>query len=81
MTDQQLNFTQEFKKPTPEEWKAEVERALKGAPFDKKMLTRTYEGLTLRPLYTSHDWPSAGDPSGFQERCPSRAAALRPATG
>ncbi|MDS4074165.1 MAG: methylmalonyl-CoA mutase subunit beta, partial [Defluviicoccus sp.] len=65
MTDQQLNFTQEFKKPTPEEWKAEVERALKGAPFDKKMLTRTHEGLTLRPLYTGRDWPSAGDPSGF----------------
>ncbi len=70
MTDQQLNFTQEFKKPTPEEWKAEVERALKGAPFDKKMLTRTYEGLTLRPLYTSHDWPSAGDPSGFPGAMP-----------
>lgn len=70
MTDQQLNFTQEFKKPTPEEWKAEVERALKGAPFDKKMLTRTHEGLTLRPLYTGHDWPSAGNPSGFPGAMP-----------
>jgi methylmalonyl-CoA mutase len=82
MTDQQLNFTQEFKTPTPEEWKAEVERALKGAPFDKKMLTRTHEGLTLRPLYTRHDWPSAGDPSGFPGAMPftrgGTAAGSRP---
>lgn len=82
MTEQQLNFTQEFKAPTPEEWKAEVERALKGAPFDKKMLTRTYEGSTLRPLYTRHDWPSAGDPSGFPGAMPftrgGTAAGSRP---
>ena len=33
-------------------WKEEVLKELKGAPFDKKLLTRTFEELTLQPLYT-----------------------------
>jgi methylmalonyl-CoA mutase len=70
MTEQQINFTEGFATPTPEAWKAEVEKALKGAPYDKKMLTRTYEGITLRPLYTRHDWPADGDPSGFPGAMP-----------
>jgi methylmalonyl-CoA mutase len=38
---------------------------LKGAPFEKKLVTRTHEGIDIQPLYTGDDWPSAGDPSGF----------------
>lgn len=70
MTDQQMKFVEDFTMPTYEQWVAEVERALKGAPFDKKMLTKTYEGFTLRPIYTRADWPSAGDPSGFPGASP-----------
>ena len=33
----------EFKKPTYEQWQAEVEKALKGGDFHKKMFTKTYE--------------------------------------
>jgi methylmalonyl-CoA mutase len=32
-----------------------VEAELKGAPFDKKMFTATYEGLTLKPIYCRAD--------------------------
>lgn len=42
----------EFKKPTYEQWQAEVEKALKGGDFHKKMFTKTYEGITLQPIYT-----------------------------
>lgn len=42
----------EFEKPTYERWQAEVEKALKGGDFNKKMLTKTYEGITLQPIYT-----------------------------
>ncbi len=45
----------EFAAPTFEEWKAEVERLLKGKPFDKSMLTRTHEGITLQPVYRQED--------------------------
>jgi methylmalonyl-CoA mutase len=45
----------EFKVPTYEEWKEAAIAALKGAPFDKKMYTKTYEGITLQPIYTLAD--------------------------
>ena len=78
---EQLRFVEDFATPTMEEWTSEVEKALKGAPFDKKMLTRTYEGFTLRPVYTRNDWPADGDPSGMPGAMPftrgSRAAGNR----
>lgn len=40
----------DFPKPTYEEWKAAVEKSLKGAPFSK-LLTRTYEEIVLEPMY------------------------------
>jgi methylmalonyl-CoA mutase len=36
-------------------WRATVESELKGAPFDKKLVTRTFEGLALQPLYSRAD--------------------------
>ncbi len=45
----------EFPTPTLEQWRDEVVRLLKGAPFDKKMLTPTWEGITLEPLVTAED--------------------------
>jgi methylmalonyl-CoA mutase len=36
-------------------WRKTVEVELKGAPFDKKLLTKTFEGITLQPLYTRAD--------------------------
>ncbi len=82
MTDQQLTFAEGFPMPTYDEWVGEVEKALKGAPFDKKMLSRTYEGITLRPIYTRNDWPPSGDPSGFPGAMPftrgGHAAGNRP---
>lgn len=67
---EQLKFADGFAMPTYEEWVAEVEKALKGAPFDKRMHTKTYEGVTLRPIYTRQDWPPTGDPSGFPAAMP-----------
>lgn len=45
----------EFPAPTFEQWREEVVRLLKGAPFEKKMLAATYEGITLQPIYTADD--------------------------
>jgi methylmalonyl-CoA mutase len=65
-----IRFAEGFPTPSYEQWVAEVEKALKGAPFEKRMLTKTYEGVTLRPIYTRQDWPAAGDPSGFPGAMP-----------
>jgi len=45
----------EFPPVTREAWRKLVEAELKGAPFDKKMLTATPEGITLQPIYTPED--------------------------
>ena len=45
----------EFPKVSYDDWRKLVEGELKGAAFDQKMLTPTYEGITLRPLYQKED--------------------------
>lgn len=48
----------EFALPTKEEWHNEAVSALKGAPFEKRMYTNTYEGIKLSPIYTLEDTES-----------------------
>lgn len=38
-----------------ETWCACVEKDLKGVPFDKKLVSSTFEGIALQPLYTASD--------------------------
>lgn len=45
----------EFTPPTYEEWKEACVALLKGAPFEKKMYTKTYEGITFDPMYFRKD--------------------------
>lgn len=53
-----------------DQWRKLVEVDLKGAPFEKKLVTHTYEGIDLQPLYTRKDFPSDGDPYGFPGQPP-----------
>ncbi|MCL1815986.1 MAG: acyl-CoA mutase large subunit family protein [Clostridiales bacterium] len=66
----------EFTPPTYEEWKEEAIVSLKGAPFDKKLLTKTYEGITLQPLYTAEHAASFAAKDGL----PGQEGYLRGAT-
>ncbi|MGP0067275.1 MAG: methylmalonyl-CoA mutase family protein [Isosphaeraceae bacterium] len=45
-------------------WRKAVEADLKGAPFEKKMFSHTYEGIDLQPIYTEERFPTNGDPFG-----------------
>jgi methylmalonyl-CoA mutase len=40
-----------FAPSNQEDWKSAAEALLKGAPFDKVMMTPTPEGITLQPIY------------------------------
>lgn len=42
----------EFTATSYAEWKETAEASLKGASFDKKLRSKTYEGITLEPIYT-----------------------------
>ena len=63
MSDKEL--TLDFPPVSYDQWKASVLTELKGAPFEKKLVTRTLDGIDIQPLYTAADWPSDGDSSGF----------------
>ncbi|PID28462.1 MAG: methylmalonyl-CoA mutase [Candidatus Cloacimonadota bacterium] len=54
-SDEPRKLFDEFSVPSYEEWRAEVDRLLKGAPYDKIMLTKTYEHITLNPMYRRQD--------------------------
>ena len=42
--------------PTPyEEWRKVVDKFLKGAPFEKRLITKTYENIDLQPMYRQED--------------------------
>jgi methylmalonyl-CoA mutase len=57
----------EFPDVTYESWREQVEKDLKGADFEKRLVTRTLEGLVVQPLYTARDVVPAADrdPGGF----------------
>ena len=47
-----------------------VETDLQGVPFEKKLITHTYEGIDIQPVYTRQDFPGEDDPQGFPGRLP-----------
>lgn len=49
------NLLGEFAPTSYTEWKAAAEQLLKGKPFDKVMLTKTPESITLKPIYRAED--------------------------
>jgi len=53
--EENLNLKKDFAVPSFDEWKSQVEKDLKGESFEKKLITRTYEGIDLQPIYTSDD--------------------------
>ena len=62
---EELAFASEFPAATREQWLRLVDGVLKGAPFEKRLISRTYDGLTLQPLY-----PRAADSRPVAARAP-----------
>ncbi len=56
----QEELLKEFEIPTYEAWKEAAIVALKGVPFEKKLITQTYEGIDLQPIYNKSDRDKVG---------------------
>jgi methylmalonyl-CoA mutase len=67
MTDQ-LPLAAEFPPTAEAEWRKLVDAALKGASFDKRLTSQTYDGLRIEPLY-----PRAAKASVVAGRTPGAA--------
>ncbi len=48
---------EEFPHVTTEEWEKAIRADLKGADYDKRLLWRTDEGITVKPFYRAEDLP------------------------
>jgi methylmalonyl-CoA mutase len=62
----------EFPGVSYESWRAQVDKDLKGADFEKRLLTRTAEGITVQPLYTAQTAEASADVTGFAGFAPYR---------
>ncbi|MBR9973765.1 methylmalonyl-CoA mutase family protein [Magnetospirillum sulfuroxidans] len=65
MTEAALSLAAGFPTPTREQWLVAVDKALKGAPFDNKLVTHLPEGIAVQPLYTRADSPAEGGLPGL----------------
>ncbi len=46
-----LDILQDFPAHTYEEWHLAAEKLLKGKPFDRTLIKKTYEGIDIQPIY------------------------------
>jgi len=51
MSDKPLTLAAEFPPTSEADWRKLVEAALKGASFDKRLVSKTSDGLRIEPLY------------------------------
>jgi len=60
----------EFPPATYEEWRNAAEESLKGAPFEKKLITSTPEGIKLQPIYGKADLEALNLPESWPGLAP-----------
>ena len=51
MSDPELSFASEFPPADREAWLELVAGVLKGAPFERRLVSKTYDGIAIEPLY------------------------------
>jgi methylmalonyl-CoA mutase len=61
----EFHLGNDFLKIDQATWQQQVEVELKGAPFAKRMISHSYEGIETQPLFTEETFPTAGDPAGL----------------
>ncbi|TWU42873.1 methylmalonyl-CoA mutase family protein [Novipirellula artificiosorum] len=70
MSSSKLSVKDDFPPVDYETWRSTVEATLHGAPFEKKLVSHTYEGIDIQPVYTRRDELEGKDPSGFPGSSP-----------
>src|SRR5262249_34250013 len=65
MPDADFNLKDDFPPADYEQWRALAEADLKGASLEQKLVTHTYEGIDIQPLYTRRDELGAREAVGL----------------
>lgn len=61
----EFSIQDDFPEVDYDQWRELVDQGLAGAPFEKKLVARTYEGLSIQPIYSRRDDSGQDDPMGF----------------
>lgn len=75
MTDKSLPLGAEFPAADEDAWLKLVQKTLKDAPFER-LISKTYDGLAIQPLYRETHFPTAADPAGAPGFFPFTRGAL-----
>ncbi|MGE0768625.1 MAG: methylmalonyl-CoA mutase family protein [Hyphomicrobiaceae bacterium] len=51
----EMPLAADFPRPTEDDWLRLVEKALKGGDFDRRLVSRTADGIKIKPLYRRED--------------------------
>jgi methylmalonyl-CoA mutase len=70
MLPSEFTLGDEFPPVAYEAWRALAEADLQGASFEQKLVTHTYEGIDIQPLYTRRDRPGNGQANGLPGLAP-----------
>ena len=65
MLEPEFSLRDDFPSVSYDEWRALAVADLEGASFEQKLVTHTYEGIDIQPVYTRRDWAGESDPLGF----------------
>jgi methylmalonyl-CoA mutase len=65
MLDPEFSLRDDFPPAGYDEWRALAEADLAGASFEQKLVTHTYEGIDIQPVYSRRDRPGTADPNGL----------------
>lgn len=66
----EFTIRDDFPPVSYDQWRTLAEESLQGAPFEKKLVTHTYESIDVQPIYTSRDRPEEPDSEGFPGLAP-----------
>jgi methylmalonyl-CoA mutase len=75
-----LDLARDFGPQDAAAWRSLVDTDLQGAPFERKLVSRTYEGIAIQPLYTERDWPGTLDAARGVSLDPSGVSGFMPMT-
>jgi methylmalonyl-CoA mutase len=59
MPETETLLAEDFEAPTREAWLTLVQKVLKGGDFEKRLVSRTTDGIAIQPLYTRADEAAA----------------------
>ncbi len=60
-----FTIQEDFPSTGYEQWRTMVEETLQGAPFEKKLVAHTYDGIDIQPIYCRNKESSDGDAIGY----------------